>query len=337
MGLFPNPHAIRYYVMHKVKGHWQVLFTGKCDPTKPYFNFKGHAYHIDPAKVMEDSGGHSSLQYDFGVFEPLEKTEKGIEHDPTYLAPQGSEDSYLTLDRGVLKGALAAIHAAGPTALLLIVAFAALTGFAGYFAGAVEPPCAFSHSCPYGVATTIFGNRTVTVPQLQTVPRFVTSTTTITTAALSTTSMLSTSTMTTTTSTTSTTTVGTATSSTSSTTSSSTSTTTSGLIGDFGFLFAVGTGPNITLAHGYGSYPLFNITVTSLGTPQVNMTGQWLNTPSNVTFHFVPPVVYPNPLGTPAPLIFVIGPNAVAGTYRLQVIGNSGPYTHSFIVTLKIT
>jgi hypothetical protein len=162
--LLPNPQAIRFYIMHKVKGQYQVLYTGKIDPTKEHFAYKGHTYHIDVSRVIEDAAGNQSLRYNLNTFEPLIDT--GIpgvlDSKDLALEAQGSADSYMTLNRGIVKTVVGAVHAAGSIGLVFLLAACALTGAAGYFAGSDFPIQQFVGGHTNSLVTYVTGNHTVT-------------------------------------------------------------------------------------------------------------------------------------------------------------------------------
>lgn len=136
---------IDFFVMHRVKDRWQVLAKGKADPRKAHFSYQGHTYHMDMASVREDETGHKYLQYELGFFEPLVE---GVPNEPE-LAPQSSTDSYLALDRGIVKGVLSSLQG-GNTLSGLLILMMILTGLGGYFAGNSLPFCTFNNSCSHG-------------------------------------------------------------------------------------------------------------------------------------------------------------------------------------------
>ena len=82
-----------------------------------------------------------------------------------------------------------------------------------------------------------------------------------------------------------------------------------------------------------------NVTVTSIGSFNNNVTLELLGLPPHVTVTFDPPAPKPPPLGGKAYSIMRInvGGDAVNGTYPLTITGTSGALAHSIPFTLTIT
>lgn len=343
--LLSPTHSIRYYIMHKVKGHWQALYTGRVDPRKEFFNYKGRTYHIDVSKIQEDEQGHKFLEYSLDFFVPLSVV-PGVKEMKHIVEPElelvSSVDSFMTLNRGIVKSVLGSISASSGLSMMLILMLAlGITG--GYFTGNSLPVCSFNHSCPgqqlyystqtyYSAGGTLFstfqvqapqgGYVTVTTASPYTVPIYEPTTVTV---AVTETGVTGYETTTTTTTTTETNLAASMTSTTSSTSTSITGTCTS----NFGFSYDARP-INLSLGHGYNSTSIM-ITPSDYSTQIVI---GWSLSPSNpnVIISMQSPVT----AGVPFTIFLQAPATATPGTYTLTVTGTNDGCSNSFQLTVIV-
>ena len=136
--------GVRYYIVRKVKGHNQVIYTGIVPKNAQHFKNHGHAYHIDLDRVQEDKSGNQALYYELNYFEPLEEASKEVK-DPD-LALHPSQDAHTVLNTGLVTKIMGAVS--GPQSFsMMTIVMLVLAGGLGYLVGSQLPMCSFMGGC----------------------------------------------------------------------------------------------------------------------------------------------------------------------------------------------